>query len=62
MTGGSNGSLGTYYYGVVGESTRLAATVKRIEGVDHYDVGTNFNPFAVFDKETGPRESVGGSR
>jgi queuosine precursor transporter len=41
---------------------RVAAALKRVEGVDWYDEGTNFNPFALRDPRPAPSRRMHGSR
>ena len=41
---------------------RIAAALKRVEGVDVYDAGTDFNPFALRDRRPAPSRRPRGSR
>jgi len=41
---------------------RIAAVLKRVEGVDVYDAGTDFNPFVLRDRRRGPSRPPRGSR
>jgi uncharacterized integral membrane protein (TIGR00697 family) len=41
---------------------RVAAALKRLEGVDWYDAGTDFNPFALGDRRPAPSRRQPGSR
>jgi len=41
---------------------RIAAALKRVEGVDVYDTRTDFNPFALRDRRPGPSRPTRGSR
>jgi queuosine precursor transporter len=40
---------------------RIAAVLKRVEGVDWFDMGTNFNPFALRDRRPAPSRRRPGS-